>query len=566
MKKAIFTIFSLLISLYAPAQHNYYVSPTGNNSNNGSFASAWHTIQYACDQLQAKDTLNILAGTYAEKVNLNVSGNSGEMITIRAYQNQNVIVDAASFSNGDAIFFAENKSNIRVEGIHFTNNYNLDGAGFYVIGAGENWEVINCKFSKIAISTDPNHVVTYDTNMPVLLFTGMHATDSLSGILIDGNEVFDCRPGYSECIAVGGNLSGFTISNNHVYNNANIGIAVGGNYKDSPTAALDHARYGLIKNNICSNNNADYSTAAGIYVDGGEHVLVENNTCYQNGYGGEIGCEEAGNCSYITFRNNIFYKNEQAGMHVGGYDVNTGGYVEFSKVLNNTFYHNDTQNAGNGEIMFTQFENGEVSNNLFYLSSQNFFISNDRSQPNLTMDYNLIYCESGISSIKAYWDTNDLFGLPSIYGTLGIGTNDSFGNPYFTDAANANFHIAANSAAIDAGNPNYIPASGEVDMDNENRIYNAIIDCGSDEYTSGTAVAEVFEHHIKVYPNPSSGLIFIEGNDISSLEIVDISGTLIKSYRNKIPTSIDLSKQKKGVYILKIVSKGFSRTEKFVLH
>lgn len=71
---------------------------------------------------------------------------------------------------------------------------------------------------------------------------------------------------------------------------------------------------------------------------------------------------------------------------------------------------------------------------------------------------------------------------------------------------------------------------------------------------------------VKIYPNPSKGLFTVQGNDIQFIEIVNIKGRIInKSLIEDKQFNIDLSKQPKGVYILKIVTnKGFI-TRKIIL-
>ena len=43
----------------------YYVSPSGSDSNNGSAASPWATLQQAANTVQAGDTVDVQAGSYA---------------------------------------------------------------------------------------------------------------------------------------------------------------------------------------------------------------------------------------------------------------------------------------------------------------------------------------------------------------------------------------------------------------------------------------------------------------------------------------------------------------------
>ncbi|MGB7769558.1 MAG: DUF1565 domain-containing protein, partial [Verrucomicrobiia bacterium] len=46
----------------------YYVSKTGNDSNNGSQGAPWLTVSKAASTASAGDTVNLAAGTYNENV------------------------------------------------------------------------------------------------------------------------------------------------------------------------------------------------------------------------------------------------------------------------------------------------------------------------------------------------------------------------------------------------------------------------------------------------------------------------------------------------------------------
>src|ERR1044071_4137675 len=52
----------------------YYVSTTGNNSNNGSSTSPWKTLQYAVTKVPANAgvTIKLAAGTYVENGRIDV--------------------------------------------------------------------------------------------------------------------------------------------------------------------------------------------------------------------------------------------------------------------------------------------------------------------------------------------------------------------------------------------------------------------------------------------------------------------------------------------------------------
>ena len=76
----------LLLSLSISYSHAaaYYVSTTGSDSNQGTQASPWKTIQKAANTASAGDTVYINAGTYSETVTLAKSGSAGSMITFSA--------------------------------------------------------------------------------------------------------------------------------------------------------------------------------------------------------------------------------------------------------------------------------------------------------------------------------------------------------------------------------------------------------------------------------------------------------------------------------------------------
>jgi hypothetical protein len=58
-----------------------------------------------------------------------------------------------------------------------------------------------------------------------------------------------------------------------------------GGYKVSKNVALDVARNGVIRGNVVYNCKSPYASAAGIYADGADDVLIERNICYNNQYG-----------------------------------------------------------------------------------------------------------------------------------------------------------------------------------------------------------------------------------------------------------------------------------------
>ncbi len=77
----------LLLSLNLPFTSDaasYFVSTAGNDSNNGtSSPTAWRTIQHAANSVAPGDTVTVGAGTFYERVTLQVSAAAGNYITIQ---------------------------------------------------------------------------------------------------------------------------------------------------------------------------------------------------------------------------------------------------------------------------------------------------------------------------------------------------------------------------------------------------------------------------------------------------------------------------------------------------
>jgi hypothetical protein len=87
----------LLLAIFfssAAAAANYYVSPSGNDANNGtSVASAWRTIAKANGVLRPGDTLFMRGGEYVDDPIIPAtSGRSGSPITYTAYENERPVL------------------------------------------------------------------------------------------------------------------------------------------------------------------------------------------------------------------------------------------------------------------------------------------------------------------------------------------------------------------------------------------------------------------------------------------------------------------------------------------
>lgn len=559
-----------LCSFIVNGQTNYYVSSAGNNSNSGNKATPWLTIQSGLNKLKFGDTLNIMNGTYNEKIKFPISG-----ITLRNNSDNNPIIDATGISSQVPIIDITDVSNINIQGLELKNNIMLDAQGILISGNCQNILIKDCKIHDIHFSANANATVKESTNAQGIIVYGTNATNPISNLKIINNQLYNCRLGYSEGIAVNGNVSGFEISGNNVYNLTNIGIDIIGFEGTCSNTAYDQARNGLVRNNLVHHCVSAYATSGGLYVDGGKNVIIEHNTSYHNGYGIEIGCENVGKTTdLITVRNNIFFDNEVCALALGGWNYPKSGKVTNSSFRNNTCYLNDYSKTGNGEIYLSYSENSIIENNIFYTTSQSILAYAELSQPSLNFNFNIVYCAAGSENLNVDWNNKSYSTYPAFTSGTATNKNSIFANPLFINAniSLPDFHTQNNSTAINAGNPDFSPTPEELDMDGKNRKI-GIIDCGVYEFnsTSGIGKHVISNQPIIIFPNPSSGKITIKCNDLKTFRLViyNAMGKEIQQHlvENIILNQINVSDCQPGIYFLVAFDKSHKpiASEKFII-
>ena len=95
----------LMLTIPSVFAADYYVSTTGSDSDPGTLAQPFATIQHAADLMGPGDTCYIRGGSYHEAVVMNnVDGASGSPITFASYNGEQVIIDGtediSSISSG----------------------------------------------------------------------------------------------------------------------------------------------------------------------------------------------------------------------------------------------------------------------------------------------------------------------------------------------------------------------------------------------------------------------------------------------------------------------------------
>jgi hypothetical protein len=133
-----------------------------------------------------------------------------------------------------------NQSYITVSGFEIrnytTSKSTVTPAGIWVTGGGSGVQLLNNLVHNITTTSEKNGnafgIAVYGTS-----------STPISNLVISGNQVYDLKTGQSESVNVDGNVIYFSITNNIVHDNDNIGIdAIG--FEGVGPSGSDQARYG----------------------------------------------------------------------------------------------------------------------------------------------------------------------------------------------------------------------------------------------------------------------------------------------------------------------------------
>ncbi len=458
--------------LLAQSGATYYVSTTGNDSNNGSYTAPWLTIQHAASTVTAGATVYVEGGTYYESVNFPNSGTATNPITFASYPGQTATIDgtgvscctsnpASSGNETQGLINLVNESYVTLNGFQI-QNYTTSKAGYtpagiWVTGAGSGLQLLNNSVHNITTSSEKNGnafgIAVYGTS-----------STPITGLTISGNQVYDLKTGESESVNVDGNVTYFTISNNIVHDNDNIGIDAIGFEGVAPTG-YDQARYGEISGNTVYNisgitnpGEGKSYDADGLYCDGCEYVIFERNTVYSCDLNMEAASEHSGHdSSYVTIRNNLFYDANTVGISIGGYKAAVGG-SDHVVIVNNSLYNNNTKNQG-AEFQIQHNAppaNGNIfENNIVYAGTQNVWIYSYVSGSTPTANWNIYYSTKGyVQGTSIDWGAKYNYKTYAAYQSgTGEDADSPNANPLYDNLTSTppDLDVASGSPAINAG-------------------------------------------------------------------------------------------------------------------
>lgn len=415
-KTFFFFILLIMLSFQVSAQ-NYYVDNRVSSSGSGSLSSPFKTIDEGIDALNPGDTLHIRGSSsgliYNEKLSTAEHGTSTNPITVKAYNNEIVIIqtdETMSFSKDYWIF-----------------------DGLIIDGLGSNSDLFRIGNSGGAHHiTFKNSEIRNTHNGDIFDVWGDYFT-------IENSKIHDTyRPGGfdAHCIVFNLGADHATIQDNEIYNCDGDGIQY---YADDDNPST-YSRFALIKDNLFY-NTPDYPSSNGVSenaidIKGLSDSTITGNTMY-NFPNYKAFVSQKGPVNLIV-EHNIIY-DSKAGFEFRGedgytqsghivrynvvYDVNDY-CLKFDEVYSAQVYHNTFHNCKALQIdnMFT----GTFHNNLAY----------ECSNPSG-------FTDQVTSSHNAWFGSGDGFD-----GTNNLITTQ---NPLFVDVNNNNYNLLPSSPAVDIG-------------------------------------------------------------------------------------------------------------------
>ncbi len=332
---------------------DYYVATTGNDKNPGSKSQPFRSISRGLSIARTPgDNVIVREGVYPQSRTLNLAnaGKKDKLITLRAFQNEQVIIDGNNTPT-DANLIAVVTHHIRIQDLEIQNS---QGIGIAVWGPGSrihDVEVIG------------NHIHHCHRSGVYAGFNQL--SDPVRDLLFEGNTIQNCvlinekRPRTSWNFGLGAGLSrNVTLRNNNVSKCYGEGIG------------LYLSDYGVIEQNIAHDN---YSV--NLYLDNTTNTLVNRNLIYttndnnfyrfnQPASGIQIANENYGGLSNLS-SDNIITNN----ILIGNYFAFCYGSYQQGGGLRNTVFANNTAYGSTGPLLQINADDGHknsrIVNNIF---------------------------------------------------------------------------------------------------------------------------------------------------------------------------------------------------------
>ncbi|MCK4830178.1 right-handed parallel beta-helix repeat-containing protein, partial [bacterium] len=404
-KLGCFILIMIIVTSQIFAGSVYYVDSTsGYDTNPGTEALPWRTIQKAANTMVAGDSVIVNSGNYNERVSVFRSGSSDAPIT---YQANGSVINRGFSINGD---------HVHIIGFEITNTFDdyADGPGIYIDNNSDFCQIEACHIhdttrAGVLLERISSNCIVRNNIIERVWLCGVNIFGD--DHIIEGNDIshiLSYPPGYA-------NPPGWTDAD---------GIHI----KGTGHILRENYVHDILRNeggNDLAHIDCFQITGSTSDIVWEQNLFHINDT--DNNFQGAMIEAWDGPVSDLTFRNNIFISNCK--LNIWGY----GKHINHVIVVNNTFI---------GEKGYTvelhDCPNAKVMNNIFYDCGNHTrqYLWHDTDE-GLEVGYNLHYMSDGNEPKRTSF-------LPRPTDLWQV-------NPRFVDAANYDLHLQPDSPCIDAG-------------------------------------------------------------------------------------------------------------------
>ena len=276
---------------------NFYVSPYGHDSYDGTNERPWKTLQHAANLAAPGDTINVEKGNYSP-FKISVSGTKNKPIT---FSSDGAVIDAFQGSTRDGIEI-KNAKHITIRGfeVHHANRAGISAITcsditleWNKLVKNQHWGIFTGFCSNLTIN---NNIASESVKEH-----GIYVSNTSENITVHNNITFS---NHAAGIQLNGdkNMGGIgIITNAHIYNNL-----IYYNGKAGGAALnMDGVQYSKVYNNILYDN---YATGIGLFKgdggDGSKYNQVIHNTIVMPKDGRWCALFKV-NSSFNKFKNNV---------------------------------------------------------------------------------------------------------------------------------------------------------------------------------------------------------------------------------------------------------------------